>query len=186
MNLSGESGWRSHPFDDDKLREECGVFGIYGIDDAANYVALGLHALQHRGQEAAGIVTSDGELRSVGHDEVSVDTALGGSGIVNVTGAYGAVMASNYNRRPLPAEVLVTVMRFHQKYFSVETADGKLAPGETWIQESIVGTRFSASFRWHDQAKGSIIPTVTGNAYVNAQGMLLFDERDPFCWGIRM
>ena len=45
------------PFDDDKLREECGVFGVIGVKDAANFVALGLHALQHRGQEAGGIVT---------------------------------------------------------------------------------------------------------------------------------
>ena len=47
----------SHPFDDDKLREECGVFGCIGLEDAANFVALGLHALQHRGQEAGGIIT---------------------------------------------------------------------------------------------------------------------------------
>ena len=47
----------SHPFDDDKLREECGVFGCIGLQDAANFVALGLHALQHRGQEAGGIIT---------------------------------------------------------------------------------------------------------------------------------
>jgi amidophosphoribosyltransferase len=49
-----------HPFDasdDDKLREECGVFGVIGVTDAANFIALGLHALQHRGQEAGGIVT---------------------------------------------------------------------------------------------------------------------------------
>ena len=47
----------SHPFDDDdKLKEECGVFGMIGVNDAANFVALGLHALQHRGQEAGGIV----------------------------------------------------------------------------------------------------------------------------------
>ncbi|NNL74196.1 MAG: amidophosphoribosyltransferase, partial [Silicimonas sp.] len=45
------------PFDDDKLREECGIFGVTGVADAANFVALGLHALQHRGQEAGGIVT---------------------------------------------------------------------------------------------------------------------------------
>ena len=51
----------SHPFDDDKLREECGVFGIVGVKDAANFVALGLHALQHRGQEAGGIVSHDPE-----------------------------------------------------------------------------------------------------------------------------
>ena len=51
------------PFDsdDDKFRDECGVFGIYGHSDAAALTALGLHALQHRGQEAAGIVTFDGE-----------------------------------------------------------------------------------------------------------------------------
>ncbi len=49
----------SHPFDDDKLREECGIFGVIGVADAANFVALGLHALQHRGQEAGGIVVHD-------------------------------------------------------------------------------------------------------------------------------
>ena len=51
----------THPFDDDKLKEECGVFGITGKDSAAAMTALGLHALQHRGQEAAGIVSFDGE-----------------------------------------------------------------------------------------------------------------------------
>jgi amidophosphoribosyltransferase len=49
-----------HHDPDDRLREECGVFGIFGHDDAAALTALGLHALQHRGQEAAGIVTFDG------------------------------------------------------------------------------------------------------------------------------
>jgi amidophosphoribosyltransferase len=46
---------------DDKLHEECGVFGVIGVKDAANFVALGLHALQHRGQEAGGIVAHDPE-----------------------------------------------------------------------------------------------------------------------------
>ena len=46
----------------DKLREECGVFGIHGNDDAAAHTVLGLHALQHRGQEAAGVVSFDGRL----------------------------------------------------------------------------------------------------------------------------
>ena len=41
----------TNPFDDDKLREECGIFGVSGADGAAALVALGLHALQHRGQE---------------------------------------------------------------------------------------------------------------------------------------
>jgi amidophosphoribosyltransferase len=47
--------------DGDHLREECGVFGIFGHPDAAAITALGLHALQHRGQEAAGIVSFDGK-----------------------------------------------------------------------------------------------------------------------------
>lgn len=63
----------TNPYDDDKLREECGVFGIHGHPDAAALVALGLHALQHRGQEAAGIVTYDTEQfhnhRDLGHVE---------------------------------------------------------------------------------------------------------------------
>jgi glutamine phosphoribosylpyrophosphate amidotransferase len=44
----------------DKFNDECGVFGIYGTPDAAAHTALGLHALQHRGQEAAGIVSNAG------------------------------------------------------------------------------------------------------------------------------
>src|SRR3546814_14617759 len=61
----------THPFDDDKLREECGVFGVWGAETAAAVVALGLHALQHRGQEAAGITSWDGRNfhshRAMGH-----------------------------------------------------------------------------------------------------------------------
>ena len=65
-----------HPFaapddDDDKLQEECALFGIYGSDEANVLTALGLHALQHRGQEACGIVTFDGRHfhahRGLGH-----------------------------------------------------------------------------------------------------------------------
>ena len=77
----------THPFDDDKLREECGVFGIWGADTAAAVTALGLHALQHRGQEAAGITSWDGHAfhshRAMGHvagnfDKDSVIRALAG------------------------------------------------------------------------------------------------------------
>jgi amidophosphoribosyltransferase len=61
----------TNPFDDDKLREECGIFGVYNSESAAAIVALGLHALQHRGQEAAGITSWDGHLfhshRAMGH-----------------------------------------------------------------------------------------------------------------------
>ena len=46
--------------EDDTLHEECGVFGVWNVPDAAAVTALGLHALQHRGQEATGIVSFDG------------------------------------------------------------------------------------------------------------------------------
>ena len=54
----------------DKLHEECGIFGIFGHPEASTLTQLGLFALQHRGQEACGIVSADGddlnEFRSVG------------------------------------------------------------------------------------------------------------------------
>jgi 4-hydroxyproline epimerase len=64
-------------------------------------------------------------------------------------------------------------------------ADGKLAEGGTWVQESIIGSRFAGKYRWLDQGAGLIIPTITGNAFICAEGNLLLDENDPFCWGIR-
>jgi len=64
-------------------------------------------------------------------------------------------------------------------------ADGKLAERETWIQESVIGSQFKGSFRWADREKGIIIPTITGTAFVNSEATLLFDDNDPFCWGIR-
>jgi len=65
--------FRDSPYEDpfDKLHEECGVFALYGHPEAANLVYLGLYALQHRGQESAGMATSDGRkihsTRSMGH-----------------------------------------------------------------------------------------------------------------------
>jgi 4-hydroxyproline epimerase len=64
-------------------------------------------------------------------------------------------------------------------------ADGKLAEGATWVQESIIGSTFSASYKWLDRAAGKVIPSIRGTAYITAESRLLLDERDPFCWGIR-
>src|SRR5688572_9363143 len=55
---------------DDKIKDECGVFGIFGHPEAANLTYLGLYALQHRGQESAGIAASDGA-------EVRISKAMG-------------------------------------------------------------------------------------------------------------
>ncbi|HZP53622.1 proline racemase family protein, partial [Actinocrinis sp.] len=58
-------------------------------------------------------------------------------------------------------------------------ADGKLAEGEPWIQESVIGSRFVARYRWIDRDKGTVAPTITGSAYVNGEATLLLNPRDP-------
>ncbi|MDB2390254.1 amidophosphoribosyltransferase [Alphaproteobacteria bacterium] len=65
------TGVSTNPFDDDHFHEECAIFGIFGTPESSVHTALGLHALQHRGQEASGIVSFDGKTfhahRGVGH-----------------------------------------------------------------------------------------------------------------------
>lgn len=63
-------------------------------------------------------------------------------------------------------------------------ADGKLAEGAEWVQESVIGSVFRGRYRWLDRAEGLVAPTITGTAHVMAETELLLDPRDPFCWGI--
>jgi len=113
----------THPFLDpygDKLREECGIFGVIGTREAAATTALGLHALQHRGQEAVGIVSLDGRdffsHRGIGHvAQVFSDNSLfaglpgtaasghvrysttGGSGLRNVQPLFADLAAGGFS-----------------------------------------------------------------------------------------
>lgn len=65
-------------------------------------------------------------------------------------------------------------------------ADDKLAAGEQWCQESIVGSVFEASYQPAQGSEhGAIIPTVTGTAFICGEGELIMDPTDPFCWGIQ-
>jgi 4-hydroxyproline epimerase len=64
-------------------------------------------------------------------------------------------------------------------------AEGELAEGDEWVQESIIGSTFRARFRWSDRSRGEIVPTITGRAHVTAESVLRLDPADPFCWGIR-
>lgn len=112
----------THPFldeDGDKLREECGIFGVIGAPEAAAACALGLHALQHRGQEAVGITSFDGgefyTRRGLGHvadnfstgesiAELPGETAAGhvrysttgGSGLRNVQPLYAELATGGF------------------------------------------------------------------------------------------
>ncbi|MXO90429.1 amidophosphoribosyltransferase [Pontixanthobacter aquaemixtae] len=112
----------SHPFIDangDKLREECGIFGTINADNASALTALGLHALQHRGQEAAGITSYNGDrfysVRGTGHvaDNFSTEEALaelpghmaaghvrysttGGSGLRNVQPLFADLASGGF------------------------------------------------------------------------------------------
>ncbi|MEB3415144.1 amidophosphoribosyltransferase [Alteriqipengyuania sp. WL0013] len=112
----------NHPFHDengDSLREECGVFGVIGADDAAAITALGLHALQHRGQEAVGICSYNGSeftaRRGLGHVAANFSTeeaiaelpghmaaghvrysTTGGSGLRNVQPLYAELASGGF------------------------------------------------------------------------------------------
>lgn len=64
-------------------------------------------------------------------------------------------------------------------------ADGKLSEGAVWRQESIVGSVFEASYRRDGARDGHVLPSIRGEAFINAEATLLFDPRDPFGMGIR-
>jgi 4-hydroxyproline epimerase len=63
-------------------------------------------------------------------------------------------------------------------------ADGELEEGAPWVQESLIGSTFTARYRWHDRGRGEIVPTLTGRAHVTAEAVLRLEPDDPFCWGI--
>ena len=115
-----------HPFDNcdgngadgDRLHEECGVFGAWGVAHAAAAVALGLHALQHRGQEAAGIVSFDGrefhQHRALGHVAGNFDRA-------DVIDALAGDVAIGHNRYATSGE---TALRNVQPLFAELSSGG--------------------------------------------------------------
>ena len=92
----------SSPHQDDHMREECAIFGIYGSGDASAHAALGLHALQHRGQEAAGIVsTSKGQFHA--HRELGlVGDIFGEEHIINQLEGTMAIGHTRYSTTGRP------------------------------------------------------------------------------------
>lgn len=97
---------------EDRPREECGVFGVFGHPDAAALTALGLHALQHRGQEAAGIVAYDGEHF---HSERRIGLVGDHFSSAKVVGRLKGDMAIGHTRYSTTGE---TVLRNVQPLFA--------------------------------------------------------------------
>ncbi|AOE60460.1 4-hydroxyproline epimerase [Pseudomonas corrugata] len=62
-------------------------------------------------------------------------------------------------------------------------ADGKLQPGQTWRQASVIGSEFEGAY---EQAGERIVPTIRGRAYISAEATLIIEADDPFAWGIRL
>jgi amidophosphoribosyltransferase len=98
--------------DDDKPHEECGVFGVWNVADAAAITALGLHALQHRGQEATGIVTHDG-VRF--HSHKGLGLVGDNYGDAKVMAGLAGARAIGHNRYATTGE---TVLRNVQPLFA--------------------------------------------------------------------
>ncbi len=108
----GSADLVTNPFDDDKLHEECAVVAIYGNRDAAALTTLALHALQHRGQEATGIVTFDGEHFHAERALGEVAENFSSPGIINNLRGSAAIGHNRY------ATTGATVLRNVQPLFA--------------------------------------------------------------------
>src|SRR5258708_8631086 len=98
-------------FADDHFHDECGVFGVFGHPEAANLAYLGLYALQHRGQESAGIVSSDGKELYVHRAMGKVEEIFQPSVLAQLPGSLPFVHTRSstaaHNPLPHPPPILI-------------------------------------------------------------------------------
>ena len=125
-------------YGDDRLREECGVFGVFGHPEAAAITALGLHALQHRGQEGAGIVSYDGAQF---HAERRIGLVGDNFNDAKVIGRLKGSIAIGHNRYSTTGEP--SLKNVQPLYADIDTGgfaiahNGNLTNGITLRQELI-------------------------------------------------
>ncbi|MXX23069.1 MAG: amidophosphoribosyltransferase, partial [Rhodospirillales bacterium] len=81
----------------DGFREECGIFGVFGTENASAIAALGLHALQHRGQEAAGIVSFDGNQFFAHRAQGRVGDSFGSGKVIGMLPGNAAIGHNRYS-----------------------------------------------------------------------------------------
>ena len=138
----------------------------------------------------------EGNLPALTHYCLRVREALGQAGIVGEGGAeidhvelfwpapgseadsrnFVLCPGGAYDRSPCGTGTSAKLACLH--------ADGRLAPGEVWRQQSPTGSVFEASFTLDPERRGHVLPRITGSAHVTAESVLLLDEDDPFAWGI--
>ncbi len=131
----------TNPFDDG-FHEECGIFGIYGHDEAAAHTALGLHALQHRGQEAAGVVACDGEHFHIHRARGQVGDHFSSEEVIGRLGGHAAIGHVRYSTTG------ETVMRNVQPLFA-DFAFGGLAVGHNGNLTNALALRHELVSRGH-------------------------------------
>jgi 4-hydroxyproline epimerase len=123
-----------------------------------------------RSLAAQGVCGADGA--EIDHVELFAPLA----GMPNASRNFVLCPGDAYDRSPCGTGTSAKLACLH--------ASGALRAGETWRQESVIGTVFEASFM-RDESDGSrVLPRITGDAYVTAESTLIFDEADPLCWGI--
>jgi len=109
-----EPAAQTHRSDDDRLREECGVFGIWGAENAARLTYAGLYSLQHRGQESAGIVATDG-VEFHAHRGLGLVSDVFSGGALDRLGGHVAIGHNRYSttgrNHPQNAQPLVVNYR---------------------------------------------------------------------------
>ena len=121
--------------------------------------------------EAAGVTGDNGE--TVDHIEVFAPGGVAPDGTKADSRSFVLCPGGAYDRSPCGTGTSAKL--------ACLAADGKLAPGELWVQESVIGSRFEARY----EVQGTeIIPTITGRAHITARGELLREAGDPFVWGI--
>jgi proline racemase len=117
--------------------------------------------------ERAGITGADGA--EIDHIEINQAATEGGVDARNFVLCPGMA----YDRSPCGTGTSAKV--------ACLAADGKLAPGAVWRQESVLGTVFEASYQ---PTGGGVLPRITGRAWITAEGRLHLDESDPLAWGV--
>jgi len=133
-----------------------------------NCEALTEFAVAVRGALRAGGVTG-AEDREIDHVELSSQSPVAGLDSRNFVLCPGYA----YDRSPCGTGTSAKI--------ACLAADGKLAPGQVWRQEGILGTVFEGSYRVQD---GKVIPSISGEAHITAECRLLLNAEDPFRWGI--